>query len=94
MSAVNIFTYLFIVNVVAFYLYGSDKRRAVYGHSRVPEALLLFIAMAGGAYGALTGMWLFRHKTRHRSFTITVPVCLFIWSVAVMLGWLSFQNII
>lgn len=63
-----LYTYLFVVNVVAYLLYAADKHRAYYGLWRYPETLLLGIAIAGGAYGAGMGMWLFRHKTLHRAF--------------------------
>jgi uncharacterized membrane protein YsdA (DUF1294 family) len=69
-----LFTYLFVINVIAFGLYAIDKRNAYYDLWRIPEAVLLGIAIIGGAYGAGSGMLLFRHKTRHKSFLITVPL--------------------
>lgn len=80
-----LYTYLFVVNVVAYLLYAADKHRAYYGLWRYPETLLLGIAIAGGAYGAGMGMWLFRHKTLHRAFLITVPLCLLIWLIVLIL---------
>ena len=68
--------YLAIVNVVAFALYGIDKSRARRGARRVPEWVLLLVAFAGGAGGALAGMLVFRHKTRKRKFLICVPLAL------------------
>ena len=69
-----LFTFLFVINIVAFGLYALDKRYAVYNMRRIPEALLLGLAIAGGAYGAGTAMLLFRHKTRHIAFCIIVPI--------------------
>ena len=43
---------------------------------RTPEATLLLLAALGGSAGALLAMHLFRHKTRHKKFTIGVPVML------------------
>lgn len=74
-----IFTILFFLNVLAFGLYGYDKHQAVYKGWRIPEAVLLGLAVLGGAYGAAMGMALFRHKTRHKAFLITIPVFFFIW---------------
>lgn len=48
--------YLCIINVLAFALYGIDKRRARTHHWRIPERRLLSIAWLGGALGALLGM--------------------------------------
>lgn len=83
------YLYLFAINVLTFYLYGSDKRRAVFSQRRIPEALLLALPVLGGAYGAAMGMMLFRHKTRHTSFRVTVPVCLVIWLIILMIAWLA-----
>jgi len=55
----------------------SDSSRA-HGNSRrrTPEATLLLLAALGGSIGALAAMYLFRHKTLHRKFTIGVPMIL------------------
>lgn len=74
-----IFTYLFGINVFTFWLYAMDKRYAYYNFWRIPEIILIILAALGGAYGALSAMLLFRHKTRHRLFTIGVPLCLVLW---------------
>lgn len=79
--AVIIYTFLFVINVLAFGLYVIDKRHAYYNRWRVPEWGLLCLAIIGGAYGAGVAMLLFRHKTLHRSFQIIVPVCFLIWLI-------------
>ena len=71
-----ILIYLLIINLVAFYLYGNDKRRAKKGRWRIPENTLLLIALIGGSIGALLGMKVFRHKTKHWKFKILVPLFL------------------
>ncbi len=65
--------YILIVNLAALVLYAADKRRAVRGMWRVPEATLLTVAAVGGSLGALLGMHLCRHKTKHLKFTLLVP---------------------
>lgn len=67
---------LFIANVVTFILYGLDNRLAECGRWRIPEFILLLFAFLGGAFGALCGMILFRHKTKHKVFKICVPLFL------------------
>ena len=64
------------VNLVAFALYGLDKWKAKRGAWRIPEATLLLVAFLGGSAGALLGMELFRHKTKHWRFKILVPLFL------------------
>ena len=75
--------YLLIVNVVAFLLYGLDKRKAIKGQWRIPEKVLLGMAVIGGAIGALFGMLVFHHKIRKWKFMLGVPVILILQIVAV-----------
>lgn len=57
-----------VMGVIAFALYGADKYKAIKGKWRIPEAVLLSIGFLGGSIGALLGMYLFRHKTKHWYF--------------------------
>lgn len=57
-----------IMSLVAFILYGVDKNKAQRGAWRIPEAVLLGWGFFGGAVGALCGMKVFRHKTKHWYF--------------------------
>ncbi|MCD7848171.1 MAG: DUF1294 domain-containing protein [Oscillospiraceae bacterium] len=60
--------YLLFMSFVVFVMYGIDKRRAKKGQWRISEKALLTLGFIGGAAGALLGMHLFRHKTRHWYF--------------------------
>ena len=80
--------YLCAVNVIAFLLYGADKRRAKRGAGRISEAALIGIAVIGGSAGAWLGMKGFRHKTKHKKFTYGVPMILVVQ--AVLLMWFYF----
>ena len=71
-----IMIYLIIINVLAFAMYGIDKRKAVKGRWRISEAALLTVAALGGSLGSLLAMELFRHKTKHKKFTIGVRLLL------------------
>jgi uncharacterized membrane protein YsdA (DUF1294 family) len=68
--------YLVVINIVTFITYGIDKRKAIKKLWRIPEATLILLAAIGGSIGALLGMLFFHHKTKHRKFTIGVPVIL------------------
>ncbi len=59
-----------IMSVIAFFLYLGDKRKAKKGKWRTPEAVLLSVGFFGGSPGALLGMYLFRHKTKHWYFWV------------------------
>ena len=68
--------YLALVNLVAFVVYGADKRRARRDRHRVSEKTLFLLALAGGSAGAWAGMYTFRHKTRHWYFVWGIPAIL------------------
>ena len=54
--------YLVLMNLVTFWVYGADKRRARRGRGRVPEKTLFLLPLLGGSIGALAGMRVFHHK--------------------------------
>lgn len=68
--------YIILINLIAFVVFGIDKRKARKGQWRVPESTLFILAIIGGSIGALLGMLAFRHKTKHRKFTIGIPLIL------------------
>ena len=83
--------YLAAVNVLAFLAYGDDKRRAKRpGARRTPEKTLLGLAAVGGSLGALLGMRLFHHKTRHWYFKYGVPAMLVLQVAAGGAAWWYF----
>jgi len=68
--------YLAAINLAALIAMGTDKFRARNGSRRIPERTLFLLAWAGGSVGAIAGMFMFRHKTKHRSFRIGLPAIL------------------
>ena len=69
-------TYILILNVITFGIYGYDKHCAVINKWRVSEFTLLALALGGGSLGALIAMHGFHHKTRQKIFQICVPLFL------------------
>lgn len=68
--------WLLVINAGTFLLFGVDKRRAVRGRWRISERTLIGAAALGGSPGALLGMKVFHHKTRHKKFRYGIPVLL------------------
>ena len=56
------------LSLLTLIVYGADKAKAQNRSRRLPESVLLLLGFLGGAAGALTGMLLFRHKTRRWYF--------------------------
>lgn len=77
--------YLIIINAVALILMLVDKFKAKKKLWRIPESVLIGSAVIGGSVGALAGMYLFRHKTKHLKFTVGIPVILALQIVAAVL---------
>lgn len=69
-------TYLVLVNAAGFILMLVDKQKARKGAWRISEATLFGTALIGGSIGAIAGMNLFRHKTKHLKFSLGLPVIL------------------
>ena len=82
--------YLIVINITAWLMYGLDKWKAKSGAWRISERALLLVALAGGSVGALAGMMLFRHKTKHRSFQILIPLFSVLWLL--LTGWIVWQR--
>lgn len=70
----SIMIYLIVVNCVTFFIYGADKKRAENGRWRVPELVLIMLAVIGGSFGAYAGMKVFHHKTRKILFVGAIPI--------------------
>lgn len=74
------------IGLITFFLYGVDKQKSKRHAWRIRESVLLGAAFFGGAVGALSGMLIFRHKTRHWYFRVVVFLGL-LWQLALYL-WL------
>lgn len=66
--------YLVVINIAAFAMMGIDKKRAKKHKWRIPETRLFASALMGGGLGAVTGMYFFRHKTKHWYFVVGMPL--------------------
>lgn len=82
MKTILIF-YLVIINVVTAFVYFLDKHNAQKKLYRVSEKALITLALVGGSLGALLAMYIFRHKTKHLFFTLSVPLILFLHVVII-----------
>ena len=77
--------YLLIINAAAFILMLADKMKARKNLWRIPEKMLFLAAILGGSIGSLLGMYLLRHKTKHFSFILGMPLILAVQIVATVI---------
>ena len=80
--------YFVSVNLIGFAFMGIDKYKAKKRAFRIPEATLFIVAIIGGSIGSLLGLYAFRHKTRHRSFTYGMPFILLV-QIALIIAFLT-----
>ena len=80
--------YLLVANASAFAVYGWDKLCAKRNWWRVPEKILLLLALLGGSLGAMAAMAIFRHKTLHLKFRYGIPLILIL-----QLAWLVYLHL-
>ncbi|MBQ3512665.1 MAG: DUF1294 domain-containing protein [Lachnospiraceae bacterium] len=76
--------YLLVINLISFLMYGMDKKKARKKEYRIPEKTLLLVGAIGGSIGAMAGMKVFHHKTKHKKFVLGIPLmfvfqCFVLW---------------
>ncbi|SDD41523.1 Uncharacterized membrane protein YsdA, DUF1294 family [Paenibacillus sp. UNCCL117] len=79
--------YIVLINLIGLILMGVDKRKARSKAWRIPEKRLFLVALAGGAAGMWMGMRWWRHKTKHNSFAIGIPVIFFLHIMVALALW-------
>ncbi|MGX8713211.1 MAG: DUF1294 domain-containing protein [bacterium] len=79
--------YFLAINLLTFVLYGIDKYKAKHNRWRIPELVLLWLAVLGGSPAALVAMHLFHHKTLHKKFRYGVPAILLLQLAAAVYYW-------
>ena len=82
-----LFFYLILINAAGFVFMLTDKYKAQHKMRRTPESALMFVAVIGGSLGSLLGMYAVRHKTKHKKFSIGIPIllvlqCLLLYYIA------------
>ncbi len=65
---------LVLMNLYGLIIMFIDKQKAKRQQWRISETHLWIVSIMGGPIGIFAGMQLFRHKTKHLSFRIGIPV--------------------
>lgn len=68
--------YLIVINLIGFLAMGIDKYKAKRNYWRIPEGTLMMLAVLGGGIGTISGIYVFRHKTKKMKFTVGMPTIL------------------
>ena len=75
---------IILMNIVTFFVYCADKRKARRGEWRISEGTLLLLAFCGGGTGAFLAMQLFHHKTKKWKFRVLVPLFMVIQIILIV----------
>ncbi len=86
----NIVIYLVVINILGFLAMYLDKQKAKKGSWRIQEKTLFMLTVLGGGIGTLTGMYVFRHKTKKLNFVIGIPVILIAEILLVVVSYFQF----
>lgn len=84
MNTKLLIVYLLIINAATFIIYGLDKWKARHDRWRVPESVLMFLAIIGGSPAAILAMRTFHHKTNKNKFAFGIPIILFLQLAALI----------
>ncbi len=77
---------MLVMSIITFVVCVYDKIAAKKQRRRIRELTLFLLSILGGSPGMLLGMSAVRHKTRHKSFTLAIPLILV--CQCVLFGWL------
>ena len=85
--------YLLTINIFTMYTFFLDKSKAKNHKWRIKERTLFLLSIIGGSLGALLGMKLFKHKTKHWYFKYGIPFILIIQIIFVLFLIVKYHNI-
>jgi len=80
-----------LINIVSFSMYGADKKKAQKSEWRIKESTLILSAFLFGGIGALAGMKVFHHKTKHTKFIVLVPLAVILNIAVIAAAYIRFR---
>lgn len=86
--------YILCMSVIGFLSMGIDKYKAKHGLWRIPERTLFMIAIIGGSIGSILGMQFFRHKTKHKSFVVGMPLIFILQCILSVICYLKYGKLL
>ena len=85
--------YLLTINIFTMYTFFLDKSKAKNHKWRIKERTLFLLSIMGESLGALLGMKLFKHKTKHWYFKYGIPAILVIQIALMIYLIIKYNNI-
>lgn len=88
-----IFSYLLMINIFTMYTFFLDKSKAKNKKWRIKESTLFLLSIFGGSLGAMLGMKLFKHKTKHWYFKYGIPFILTVQIILTLYTVIKFRDL-
>lgn len=85
--------YLLMINLFTMYTFFLDKSKAKNKKWRIKERTLFLLSVFGGSIGAILGMKLFKHKTKHWYFKYGIPIILMMQVILVIYLFIKFRDL-
>lgn len=86
-----LYIFLILVNLITFFLYFLDKKKAIKDNRRISENTLILFSFLFGSLGALLGMSVCHHKTKKFKFKFFVPI-FFVIHCLILFYFLKFHS--
>lgn len=77
--------YLILINLINFLIFYLDKQRAIKNKWRFKITSLLSLCLLGGEIGAISSMYIFKHKTNVNYFTKGIPLIMIVHFLILLL---------
>ena len=77
--------YLLLINIITFLIFYLDKKRAIKNKWRFKIITLLTLCFLGGSLGAISAMYIFKHKTKVNYFTKGIPLIIIVHFLLLLL---------
>lgn len=84
---------IIVWNIITFSMMKIDKTRAEKSKWRIKEKTIFISAFLLGGFGVLAGMNIFRHKTKHLTFKIGIPIITILNLISIYYFYKILQNI-
>lgn len=81
-----------VISVITAVITVADKLKAKNGSFRVPEKVLMTLALIGGSFAEYATMRIIRHKTLHKKFMVGLPLIMIAQLAAVLLLFVRFYS--
>ena len=81
----NKLIYLLLINIITFLIFYLDKKRAIKNKWRFKIITLLTLCFLGGSLGAISAMYIYKHKTKVNYFTKGIPLIIIVHFLLLLL---------